>query len=189
MKTNKIILFAAIVAVISVTVIGYYSYQFLHSLKSSPVNEDLEIGEQVEETEPESDTDIPVVVYVESSDDVEKLFPLTMTEDEVQKKIHHMSHQKVRAEHKWNNLQITQERIERLLEVVEHNKDKYTHYELYNDILVRWKNGDFSKADKDHNSVWELQGGTIGKAVGLLTAEEEQEFINKHFKKEEKEDN
>ncbi|WP_051556648.1 DUF6241 domain-containing protein [Alkalihalobacterium bogoriense] len=188
MKNNKLIKFAAIVAVISIVVIGYFSYQFLHSLKSSPVNDDLEIGEE-EVDESELDADIPVVVHVVPSDDVEELFPFSMTEDDVQKKIHYMSHQKVRAEHKWNNLQITQERIERLLEVVEHNKDKYTHYELYNDILVRWKNGDFSKADKDHNSVWELQGGTIGKAVGLLTAEEEQEFIDKNFNKEEKEDN
>ncbi len=74
-----------------------------------------------------------------------------------------------------------QERIERLIEVVELNKDKYEHDELYLQILNRWKNNDFSQADKDHNAIWTLQGGNVGRATGVLTFEEEKEFIKKHY--------
>ncbi|OZM58351.1 hypothetical protein CIB95_01920 [Lottiidibacillus patelloidae] len=99
----------------------------------------------------------------------------------MQNYIHWLSHQKVKADMKWGELQITTERIERLIEVVEANNYNYKYEEMYLEILNAWKNNDFSQADKEHNFIWELQGGTLGEATGLLTEEEEQAFIKLHF--------
>lgn len=111
----------------------------------------------------------------------ETLFPMDMNEGTVQIAIHQMSHQKVKSDKKWGALQITDDRIWRLIEVIEFNRSEYKHAELYLRILHRWAEGDFSQADDDHNAIWELQGGTIGKATGLISAEEEEKYIKKHF--------
>ena len=125
---------------------------------------------------------IPVIEIEENrKEPIEIEFISLMEEYQVRNAIHGMSHQKVRAADKWVFLPMTQERVERLIEVVELNKDKYEHDELYLQILNRWKNNDFSQADKDHNAIWKLQGGNVGRATGVLTFEEEKEFIKKHY--------
>ena len=48
-------------------------------------------------------------------------------------------------------------------------------------IVTKWENGDFSEADEDHNYIWKLQKGTLGKARGLLSKEEELLFIEEWF--------
>ncbi|WP_408640759.1 DUF6241 domain-containing protein [Salipaludibacillus keqinensis] len=48
-------------------------------------------------------------------------------------------------------------------------------------MLERWEEGDFSQADDDHNAIWRLQGGTKGYAEGLLTEEEEKQYIENTF--------
>jgi hypothetical protein len=110
---------------------------------------------------------------------VENLFPLETSESELQNYIHWLSHQKVSAFLKWGEIQITPDRIDRLIKVVEAND--YEHEKVYLNILYAWKANDFSQADKEHNLIWKLQGGTVGEATGLLTEEEEQAFINVHF--------
>ncbi|UYL93873.1 hypothetical protein PK21_gp30 [Geobacillus phage vB_GthS_PK2.1] len=100
---------------------------------------------------------------------------------QVQGAIHKMSHQKVLADVKWGAIKITKKRLETLSKIIDQNKDHLEHYDLYRDILDRWLEGDFSRADEDHNAIWELQGGTIGKAYGVQTKEEEQEFIKNTF--------
>jgi hypothetical protein len=99
----------------------------------------------------------------------------SLTEDEVLNYMHGMSHQKVVAEEKWLHYEMTNERIQFLIGVVE--SGRYENSDLYLDILNRWAEGDFSKADKDHNAIWNLQGGTIGKATGVLSTEEEQQYL------------
>jgi Family of unknown function (DUF6241) len=111
----------------------------------------------------------------------EKLFPENMEESNVQDAIHLMSHQKVEADEKWGSLQISDARIQRLIEVIEMNKNQYDHAYVYLDILNRWMEDDFSKADQDHNAIWRLQGGTIGEATGVLSQEEEEKYIKKNF--------
>lgn len=108
--------------------------------------------------------------------------PLTMDEFDIQATIHHMTHQKVVAQHKWGFTPMTKERIERLIEVVETNKEEYTNAEIYADILNHWQNSDFYRVDFEHNTIWSMQGGTIGEATGILSFEEEKDFIKKHFK-------
>ncbi|MBB6447634.1 DUF6241 domain-containing protein [Bacillus benzoevorans] len=104
-----------------------------------------------------------------------------MSEVEIQYVIHHMSHQKVKADKKWGQLQITPERIDRLIKVVQVNKQEYDYPSLYINILNRWKENDFSSAVSDHNKLWEIQAGNIGEAKRLLSPKEEKEYIEKYF--------
>ncbi|NLP53067.1 DUF6241 domain-containing protein [Bacillus sp. RO1] len=89
--------------------------------------------------------------------------------------IHWMSHQKVKAESKWTHYKMTPERIDWLLEKVK--EADYKHEKVYVEILTKWQKGDFSTAHLDHNRVWSLLNGTIGKATGVMTEEEEKEYL------------
>jgi hypothetical protein len=92
-----------------------------------------------------------------------------------------MSHQKIEADEKWSFLPLTAERVTRLIDVIETNKNEYTNSNLYLRILNRWSENDFSQIDRDHNEIWALQGGTIGRATGILSYEEELEYIAKYY--------
>lgn len=59
--------------------------------------------------------------------------------------IHYMSHQKVRAEHKWGFYEITDERIQWLLDALDEAIYPLDRKEKYREILTRWANGDDSK--------------------------------------------
>ncbi|MCJ7840033.1 DUF6241 domain-containing protein [Lederbergia sp. NSJ-179] len=98
-----------------------------------------------------------------------------LTDSDYRNYIHKMSHQKVKADEKWGFYEITPERIDWLLQGL--NQVNLKNESVYRDILERWKDGDFSKVDQDHNAIWQLQGGTIGKATGILSPEEEEAFL------------
>ena len=98
-----------------------------------------------------------------------------LTDVDYQEYIHGMSHQKVKADEKWGFYKITDERIDWLIEGLKIADLK--HKSVYEEILNKWDKGDFSTADDDHNAIWNLQGGTIGKAYGILTPEEEKAYI------------
>ena len=115
--------------------------------------------------------------YIKMDEEDNELFYKDINEEELQNIIHSMSHQKVKAAQKWGAILLTQERVGLLLDVVKENEEHWKHPELYMDILNRWYIGDFSQADEDHNAIWTLQGGSIGKATGLLTPWEEKDFI------------
>ncbi|MGG1630912.1 DUF6241 domain-containing protein [Rossellomorea sp. NRS-1567] len=100
-----------------------------------------------------------------------------LSEKLMQQYIHAMSHQKVAAKEKWSFFEITDERIDYLLNQLEINQ--YKHEGTYKDILTSWKEGDFSGAVSDHNKVWRIQEGTIGKATSLLSPKEEEVYLNK----------
>ncbi len=91
--------------------------------------------------------------------------------------LHAMSHQKVRAGEKWSFFEITDERIAFLLQQLD--EKTYKNDEEYREILTRWQKGDFSQAVSDHNTVWRLMGGNIGKAKGLLSAKQEKDYLEK----------
>lgn len=110
---------------------------------------------------------------------VEEEFPMDMPDFQVGQVIHQMSHQKIEAEEKWGFLPLTAERVARLKEVVE-NGD-YKNKSRYLSILNRWVENDFTQIDKDHNTIWTMQGGTVGKATGILSYEEEKQFIEKYY--------
>ncbi|WP_100012138.1 DUF6241 domain-containing protein [Lentibacillus sediminis] len=102
-----------------------------------------------------------------------------LTDIDYREYIHGMSHQKVDASEKWGFYEITDSRIQWLLDGLglEDNKRELTDLDVYKDILERWKAGDFSRVDEDHNVIWEMQGGTVGRATGILSPEEEQEYL------------
>ncbi|WP_409292958.1 DUF6241 domain-containing protein [Peribacillus sp. SCS-37] len=115
---------------------------------------------------------------------VAKEFPFSMPEVEVQNALHGMTHQKITAEDKWGFLPMTDERVKRLLLVVKRNEMNYEHDPVYMEMLKRWEQHDFSLVDKDHNTIWKLQGGTVGEATGIMTLEEEETFIKEHYQTE-----
>lgn len=101
-----------------------------------------------------------------------------LTDKEYQKYIHGMAHQKVKADEKWTFFEIHPVRISWLLEHLETNE--LEHKNVYKNILSRWEKGDFSNAVHDHNTIWEMQRGTIGKAKRLLSPEEESTYLQEN---------
>ncbi|MDE5415463.1 DUF6241 domain-containing protein [Alkalihalobacterium chitinilyticum] len=173
MKTSRI-LFIAIALIIAVVIYAF------NALSNHETLNKLEPAETSQTSEPTPDNEEePIIGNIPTAEEVEEEFPLDLPERAVQNYIHWMSHQKVAASQKWGHMQITQERIERLIEVVEANN--YSYGRTYLDILERWQKGDFSQADEDHNRIWRLQGGTVGEATRVFTPEEEAEYIRKHF--------
>lgn len=109
----------------------------------------------------------------------QKVEQTDLNDAHVQDYIHKMSHQKVIAEAKWGFFEITDERIDWLLEGLQNTERELRDKNKYIDILQRWHDGDFSRIDKDHNVIWELQGGTVGEATGIMSEEEEDKYIKK----------
>ncbi|MED3660551.1 DUF6241 domain-containing protein [Ureibacillus sp. FSL K6-8385] len=105
----------------------------------------------------------------------------TMPEEVFMQTMHEMTHQKVKADTKWGFTPMTEEQIDKMLTILEYND--YEHEEFYREALTAWKNGDFSNAVKVHNKIWKWQGGTIGKATGLLSREEEEEYLEHQTEK------
>ncbi|KFN02631.1 CTP synthase [Bacillus clarus] len=101
------------------------------------------------------------------------------TDEKIQATLHEMAHQKVKADQKWGYIFITQERIESLLDVV--NNNDLVQKNTYIDILERWKQGKYEKADQDHNKIWKLQSGNLGEGKGVMSQDEQKELINKVF--------
>lgn len=147
----------------------------------SPETENITEGtEESVEASAESQIKMEVTLPTEETTEIEKELALDMGEIAVQNVIHAMSHQKVKAEDKWSHMPLTQERIDRLIEVVE--LGNYEFSKMYLEILYRWKEEDFTKAVDDHNSIWHLQKGSVGKAYSLMTPEEEQRYIEQYYK-------
>ncbi|MFC5464779.1 DUF6241 domain-containing protein [Lederbergia graminis] len=175
-KGGKIIILVTVLCILFV-VIAFITFFYLQNNKSTVTI----MEKQVVVSDKDSETATVLQIQEEEREEtVEEEFPINMHENRVQTAIHRMSHQKIRADEKWGFLPLTDERVQRLIEVVEAND--YKHSETYMAILKRWERHDFSQADKDHNAIWTIQNGTIGKATGLLTIEEEKAFIRKHFK-------
>ncbi|WP_017548751.1 DUF6241 domain-containing protein [Salinicoccus carnicancri] len=103
-------------------------------------------------------------------------------ENKVVDMVHRMSHQKVRAEEKWGHLKITEERINEVIGLLEqYNVEDRTflHKEMLN-----WRDGNFSNSEKVHNVLTQPEYKHVmqsGKAYGLLSKAEEQDYIEKHF--------
>ncbi|MEH7238647.1 PRK06770 family protein [Bacillus sp. JJ1562] len=103
-------------------------------------------------------------------------------EREVIAAMHHMTHQKVKADKKWGAKPMIPETINEIFDVV--SKSDFARKEELLAILERWKNGDFSLADVDHNYFWDYQNGNTGEAYGLMSEAEERRFILDNFGEE-----
>jgi hypothetical protein len=169
----------AFLLVVGVGTFGFYKH---YSAKESEVEGSIvtSSGKKIDETIEESmKSDNPEKVDVSKIDyDYWKEYRVIAT-------MHEMTHQKVVADEKWGATQITEERVNMLYNIVKHStyKEKLTLLK----ILSKWKAGDFHTVDSDHNTLWKIQDGTIGEATGILSEEEEQNFIEKTFKNEKEE--
>lgn len=148
----------------------------------SSANEPDETEEPMETEEVEdSEEEEPVLLDGPRDDELNpfntKIKQEEMTESTIRDYIHKMSHQKIHAEEKWGLIEITAERVEWLLESVDKTKEQIEHKDVYTKILTRWADGDFSQAVEDHNTIWTMQGGNIGKALRLLTEDEEAAYL------------
>jgi len=48
-------------------------------------------------------------------------------------------------------------------------------------IVGKWKEGNFDSIVEVHNYLWGEQNGNVGKATGVLTPEEEAQFVKLNF--------
>jgi len=180
-KTTMIIALSVLVLML-----GYYGYtSFIGSGEETveQVEESGETGETGQSKTPVSGTVVDEQEKKRSRSEkkMEKQYPSDSDESVIQNAIHQMSHSMVYADKKWGHLEPSKERIERLLEVLEENQSSYENTSLYISILERWQNSDYSHAVSDHNQMWNLQGGTVGKATRLLSKEEMNSYRKKHF--------
>ncbi|WP_058306447.1 DUF6241 domain-containing protein [Gracilibacillus massiliensis] len=102
-----------------------------------------------------------------------------LSENSFMNTLHKMTHQKIHAEEKWGAVEITQDRIDLMLNIAKDST--FTHRDFYMQALTAWQTGNFSNAVEVHNYIWERQNGTIGRASRLLTEEEEQQYVEKYF--------
>lgn len=172
---KKVLIIVAVSAsVLLLSLYGGYQY-----LVNKHENENLEMKEKAKaagvttEEFMEQTQEIDGISYKVDLDE-------NATQDEVIDVMHKMTHQKVRAEEKWGAIPMIPETINDVYEVV--SKSNFERKEELIEILERWKKGDFSQADEDHNYFWVYQGGTIGKAYGIMSENEEKEFIRNNFK-------
>ncbi|GGA82314.1 DUF6241 domain-containing protein [Ornithinibacillus halotolerans] len=172
---KKLIIFLIIVATLS---LGYFGYLILSDMEKTNEKRMTESNiEDIRDSTGGAKTDEEIAAFKEQG-----LNPFgqhtpqdKLTDTDYQEYIHGMSHQKVKAEQKWGFYQINEERINWLLEGLD--LVKLNHEHTYRTILEKWAKGDFSTADDDHNAIWQLQGGTIGRATGILSPEEEKAYI------------
>lgn len=106
--------------------------------------------------------------------------PSSAPEKELLSMMHSMTHQKVIASDKWGIIEMNAESIEKAYSIV--SASDFPSKSALLNILESWQRGDFSRADEDHNYIWTLQGGSVGKATGLMTPEQEQQFIETNFR-------
>jgi DNA integrity scanning protein DisA with diadenylate cyclase activity len=169
-KLHKTIVIPLLVILLGIAVFGFIDYRSKETVSVIQKNSSSQ-------NQPAGGTYLEI--QEDRSEPIEKELPNKMTEEQVQDAIHQMSHQKVRAEKKWGFIPLTRERVDRLIEVI--NANQYEHEDVYLDILKEWKESNFSNIDGNHNAIWVLQDGNVGKATGILTLEEEMKYIEQHY--------
>lgn len=148
---------------------GYYFF----TQNSTSGGEITKVADKIEEREEKEGTPEKSGTEEEDAD---------MTEVDLQILLHQMTHQKISAGKKKGAVEMTQENIDGLLLIVQANKHLYEHGPFYEDALTEWQQGDFSNSVTVHNTIWDWHKGTVGRATGLMSAEEEQEFVERHFR-------
>jgi Family of unknown function (DUF6241) len=172
MKENKILVASIIVGAICLGCFSVIMLDMVNSKAVSTAKADNEEQTLKEKNDKDSEEVNLAVNPFGGKDSTE------LKEKDILNYMHGMSHQKVIAEEKWLHYEMTTERVNYLIEVVENGQ--YENEEVFLDILHRWSVNDFSEADKDHNKIWRIQGGTIGEATGVMTVEQEQVYLEEN---------
>lgn len=173
---KKFMISGLIVGVLLITGAVAASY-FLYGKDDSPTQEAVAVG-----TENHGDRVGMIEDQKEDEYETKNLNPFghevsknEMTDFDFQKYIHGMSHQKVKAHKKWGFYKLTEAKVQWLYEAL--GQSEVRNHSVYQQILKKWQNENFASIDQDHNTIWRLQGGTIGKASGILSPEEERAYI------------
>ncbi len=164
-----------ILGILVILVIGAYGAYFFMSDDSVDPVELTEIAEQINERETQ------VTEENLKEEDSEEETELDMKEKYVQTYIHHMTHQHIKADKKWGNVESSPQNIASLLTIVQANQDVYEHGDYYIEVLALWQQGNFDNAVSVHNFIWKLKGGTVGRATRLLTEEEKEAYLKMNF--------
>lgn len=184
---KKILTIVAIVLGLAV-VFGFGTYKILDNMENykeeNPDNESLSVAAP----EDLKDEDSPYATEREEYEEQTKniggqIFELELTdattEGEIIEVMHKMTHQKVKAEDKWGAIPMSDNTVSQVLEFLE--KSNIPSKEDLIDIAKKWKNANFQTVDYDHNYFWQWQGGTVGRAYGIMSSAEEEEFIKNNF--------
>jgi hypothetical protein len=102
------------------------------------------------------------------------------TEADIGEILHNMTHQKVRSEEKWGFVQMTEVNLLAVKEALKKNPEFNQNIDFLG-IVTDWLNNDFSNIVAEHNLIWKMNKGTVGKAYGILTPSEEQALIKEQF--------
>jgi uncharacterized protein YxeA len=165
---------------------GYGTYKILDNVEN--YQEKNTDNEARSVAAPEENDDSPYASKQEEYQEQTKniggqIFELKLTDATTEREIidimHKMTHQKVKAEDKWGAIPMSEHTVSQVLEFLE--KSKFATKEDLMDIAKKWKSGDFQTVDYDHNFFWQWQGGTVGRAYGIMSSAEEEEFIKNNF--------
>lgn len=102
------------------------------------------------------------------------------TEGDLLEILHNMTHQKVRSEEKWGFVQITEVNLFAVKEVLQENPAFNQNIDMLA-IVNDWLNNDFNNIVAEHNLIWGMKDGSVGKAYGILSPKEEADLIKKQF--------
>lgn len=94
--------------------------------------------------------------------------------------LHNMTHQKVRSEEKWGFVQINEVNLLAVKEVLQENPAFNQDIDMLTIVTV-WLNNDFGNIVAEHNSIWKMKNGSVGKAYGILSPSEEAALVREQF--------
>jgi predicted negative regulator of RcsB-dependent stress response len=94
--------------------------------------------------------------------------------------LHNMTHQKVRSEEKWGFVQINEVNLLAVKEVLQENPAFNQNIDMLA-IVTDWLNNDFGNVVAEHNSIWKMKNGSVGKAYGILSPSEEAALVREQF--------
>lgn len=102
------------------------------------------------------------------------------SEEDVLEILHNMTHQKVRSEEKWGFVHINEVNLLAVKEVLQENPTFNQTIDMLS-IVTDWLNNDFSNIVAEHNSIWKMKNGSVGKAYGILSPSEEEALVKEQF--------
>lgn len=162
---------------IGLLVLGGAGYWFVQDFFASDGGEISKVAEEIDQREVSAET----TDTAQTKKSVDKA-DADMEEERVQIYLHQMTHQKIIADKKRGAVEMSEENIGNMLKIVKENYDYYEHSEFYEKTLMAWQDGDFSNSVSVHNTIWNWHNGTVGRATGLMSAEQEAEYVEDHFR-------
>lgn len=107
---------------------------------------------------------------IQNTDDLKNMGFVVKNEKEFLSRMHKMANTVIVPEdgEVWGRIEITNEQCNGMILTAKASDFKYK--DKYVEILERWKKGDYSKAVEEHNFVWNLLGGTKGKAKAVINS-------------------